>query len=832
MGPSDSRQEDKITPTINSRPLSQLQSLVQKLQQVQERLAELEVTASSVKLDGRKRNRTGDHPRVCHKCKQPGHYARFCAPSRQKPSVNQERTHQTLSVNSVTSYYLQGYVCNESISFLVDTGAGVSLLSGKVWDKIKPSTVSLEPNQCQNIVGVDGHSIQVRGSVKIPVTISDRTFEQTFIIADKITAERILGMDFLEGNKCVFDVAKREITFENLEPLSLVPPAPSLTAAVSNVALDKTITIPAACEIETMAQLPSAGGPWLVEGKKRSDVLVARAVVTPLRKFNVMPFGLCNAPATFQRLMNSVLAGLQWTSCLVYIDDIIIVGKNFDEHLDNLHKVLKQLKQANLKVQPHKCQFLQQRVVFLGHVISPNGIAPDPDKTSKVKQWPIPSSKVEVQQFLGFSNYYRRFVKDFASIAKPLHQLTEKKSSFCWTNECQVAFDHLKQCLTSAPTLVMANWSSSFIIDTDASDTGIGAVLSQTDEKGTEHVIAYASRLLSKAEHNYCTTRKELLAVITFLQHFRQYLLGRLFTVQTDHGALTWLQGFKNPEGQLARWLEKLQEYQFNIVHRPGKKHMTADALSRLPCRQCGRTNDIQVAMLTSGNTSCGYSPQQLRSMQLDDDCIGQILRAKEQEQQPSTNFAKSQPISFRRLLQQWDQLITHDGVLYRLFHHHSEEHTSLQLVAPTVLREEIVKEMHEGVASGHLGQDKTLHRLKERFYWPGHYNDVRDWCQTCATCASRKMPTHSSRSPLGSISASYPTQIMAVDLVGPLPESDSGNVYIMVVGDYFSRWMEAIPVPNQEARTVAEKLVEVFLRFSAQNSCIPIRGDNSNHSY
>ncbi|XP_065902263.1 uncharacterized protein [Dysidea avara] len=144
--------------------------------------------------------------------------------------------------------------------------------------------------------------------------------------------------------------------------------------------------------------------------------------------------------------------------------------------------------------------------------------------------------------------------------------------------------------------------------------------------------------------------------------------------------------------------------------------------------------------MLASGNTSCGYSPQQLRSMQLDDDCIGQILRAKEQEQQPSTNFAKSQPISFRRLLQQWDQLIIHDGVLYRLFHHHSKEQISLQLIVPTVLREEIVKQMHEGVASGHLGQDKTLHHLKERFYWPGHYNDVRDWCQTCATCASNTL--------------------------------------------------------------------------------------------
>ena len=207
-------------------------------------------------------------------------------------SAHQERTHQTLSVNSVTSYYLTGYVSNKLISFLVDTGAGVSLLNGRVWDKIKPSTVSVEPGVCQNLVGVDGHAIQVRGSVKIPVTISDRIFEQTFIIADGITAEGILGMDFLEDNKCVFDVAKRQITFKQLEPLSLVPPAPAVTVTVSNVALEKTITIPASCEIEVMARLYSGGGPWLVEGKQRSDILVARAVVTPLR--NSIPVRIVN----------------------------------------------------------------------------------------------------------------------------------------------------------------------------------------------------------------------------------------------------------------------------------------------------------------------------------------------------------------------------------------------------------------------------------------------------------------------------------------------------------------------------------------------------------
>jgi len=216
-------------------------------------------------------------------------------------------------------------------------------------------------------------------------------------------------------------------------------------------------------------------------------------------------------------------------------------------------------------VHPTKCQFLQREVTFPGHIISPNGIAPDPAKTCKVEQWTIPSSTVEVQQFLGLANYYRRFVKNFASHARPPHQLTEKRkrSTFKWTTECQAAFDYLKKCLTSAPTLSMLNWSQPFTIDTNASDIGISVVLSQVDSEGVEHVVAYVSRVLTKSERNYCITCKELLAVVTFLQHFRQYLIARSFTVHTDHGALTWLQQFRNPEGQLARWFRSCRNFNF-----------------------------------------------------------------------------------------------------------------------------------------------------------------------------------------------------------------------------------------------------------------------------
>ena len=288
-------------------------------------------------------------------------------------------------------------------------------------------------------------------------------------------------------------------------------------------------------------------GYWQVEVDLKDREKTAFCTPEGLFKFIVLPFGLCNAPATFQRLMDSVLAGLHWKNCLVYIDDIVVIGKSFDDHLCNLQQVLERLRQAGLKLQPHKCKFLQSQVTYLGHVVSAQGVSPDPEKTSKIKSWPVPQSAQEVQRFLGLANYYHRFIKDFATMAKPLHRLTEKGVTFTWTLECEQAFNFLKTQLTSAPILALPNWSRPFILDTDASDMGIGAVLSQLQQDGSEYVVAYASRVLTKQERNYCVTHRELLAVVTFLQHFKQYLLGTPFTIRTDHSALTWLQNFKQP---------------------------------------------------------------------------------------------------------------------------------------------------------------------------------------------------------------------------------------------------------------------------------------------
>uniref|UniRef100_A0A5S6QK60 RNA-directed DNA polymerase n=1 Tax=Trichuris muris TaxID=70415 RepID=A0A5S6QK60_TRIMR len=339
-----------------------------------------------------------------------------------------------------------------------------------------------------------------------------------------------------------------------------------------------------------------------------------------------MPFGLTGAAATFQRLMERVLAGLKWNTCLVYLDDIIVFRRTVDEHIEHLAQVLGRLQEAGLKANTGKCKLFCQEVRYLGHVIGKRGLEPDPSLTEKMRSYPIPKCLSEVQSFLGLASYYRKFIKNFAAIAKPLHQLTEKRKPFVWTPECTEAFRKLQAALLSEPVLQLPNFNTPFILDTDASDSAIGAVLSQVDEQGREHPVAYASRTLTRAEQRYCVTRREMLAVITFTDQFRPYLQQK-FTLRTDHGSLQWLRDFKNPDGQWARWQQKLQQYDFDIEHRAGSRHANADTLSRIPCKQCGRSatevTSVPVNVVALENL------EEMRTSQLDDEDIAPILKAK-----------------------------------------------------------------------------------------------------------------------------------------------------------------------------------------------------------
>ncbi len=309
-----------------------------------------------------------------------------------------------------------------------------------------------------------------------------------------------------------------------------------------------------------------------------------------------MGMGLCNAPATFQRAIQLVLRGILWEEVLAYLDDIIVLGKNFDESLVNLKKVLERFRFHNLKLKPSKCILLRKQVQFLGKVVTENGITIAPSKLEAVQSWPVPKNQTELQSFLGFVNYHRDHIRNFAQIASPLYDLSTKKGEITLSDEHLEAFNTLKQAVTSAGCLSFPTPDGLFILDTDASSLALGAVLSQVQD-GVVKPICYASNTLLKTQRNYCTTRKELLSVVKFCRQFRHYLLGRRFLLRTDHNSLVWLTRFKDVQGQLARWLEELSQYDIEILHRSGKDHINCDALSRLPdtlapcdCYQAGKS--------------------------------------------------------------------------------------------------------------------------------------------------------------------------------------------------------------------------------------------------
>ena len=307
-----------------------------------------------------------------------------------------------------------------------------------------------------------------------------------------------------------------------------------------------------------------------------------------------MPFGLCNAPATFQRLMEIALNGLQWSTCLIYLDDVICFSSgSIVEHADRLRLVPERIRSANLKLKPRKCSLFQTSVRFLGHVISGEGVLPNPENVQRLADWPVPKRVKNVRAFLGLGNYYRRFVKNYSQLVKPLTELTKKNRVFFWTDECQTAFDALKKHLLGPEIMAYPNGMGEFILDCDACDKSIGAVVSQRQD-GQERVIAYGSRTLNKAEQNYCVTDRELLAIKHFTELYKHYLLGRKFIIRSDHQPLKWLFSLKEPKGRVARWIEILSAYNFAIEYRPGPQHGNADGMSRCPDPRSCECDDPQ----------------------------------------------------------------------------------------------------------------------------------------------------------------------------------------------------------------------------------------------
>ena len=588
-------------------------------------------------------------------------------------------------------------------------------------------------------------------------------------------------------------------------------------------------------------------------------------------RYTTMPMGLCYAGATFQRLMDTVLARLNFEALLVYLDDVIIFSTSPAQHLDRLEQVLDRLGRAGLRLRPNKCEILRRSVEFVGHLVSADGIRAHPNKIAAVTEWPVPVTVRDVRGFLGLCSYYRRFVARFAEVASPLYAFTEKNRSFSWTSDCQRAFEQLKQHLTSAPILCTPSDGRKFILDTDASDGAIGAVLSQ-DYDGQERVVAYASRRLSKAELNYCVTRKELLAVVHFAKYFRHFLLGREFTVRTDHAALQWLRKMPQPIGQQARWLEILEEFTFRIEHRAGQRHGNADALSRRPCdrRRCcptdshcetDRTSNAPVSaptdshhsVLTNTDTVCViedatqagidesntapisasghglWTETALKDGQdADPDLRPVISFLNSKPEPPSWDEQANLSEASKAILSQWSRLVLKDGVLCRKFimTNTTPSETRLQVIVPRSHRQSVLELAHAGTMGGHFGRKKTQESVRARAYWPGWTEDIKVYIGKCVPCAMYHRGKAVEQTTLRPFVAGDVWETVSIDITGPHPRSNKGNVFILTLVDHFSKWAEAIPLRNHTAPTVAKALFDhVFCRFGMPRRILSDQG-------
>jgi len=316
-------------------------------------------------------------------------------------------------------------------------------------------------------------------------------------------------------------------------------------------------------------------------------------------EFVRMPFGLTNAPATFQRVMDNVLADLNGDCCLVYLDDIIVFSPSLQEHICDLESVFSRLKQANLKIQPDKSEFLRKEIEYLGHIVTEDGIKPNTKKIEAIKVFPIPTTRKEIKSFLGLLGYYRKFIKDFTKITKPMTKQLKGKAPVLPTEEFKEAFNTCKTLLCNDPILKYPDFTKPFVLTTDASNVAIGAVLSQ-GTLGSDRPVCFASRTLNDREVMYSTVEKEMLAIIWATKYFRPYLFGQKFQIVTDHKPLTWLMNFKEPNSKLVRWKLQLLEYDYEVVYKKGSQNVVADALSRVEIQTNCISNSLPNSLTNS----------------------------------------------------------------------------------------------------------------------------------------------------------------------------------------------------------------------------------------
>ena len=557
---------------------------------------------------------------------------------------------------------------------------------------------------------------------------------------------------------------------------------------------------------------------------------------------DTMPFGATNAPATFQRLMHDCLGDLNMNWCIVYLDDIIIFSDTKEEHLKRLEEVFQKLITAGLKLKPSKCHFFREEIEYLGHVVSGKGISTNPRKVEAVAKWPTPKTVYDVRSFLGFVGHYRRFIKDFSKIAKPIREVitglenqskrSAKKTFVEWTEAADSAFEHLKKLCISTPILAYPDYKLPFVLHTDSSSEGLGAVLYQK-QNGKLRVIAYASRSVSKAESHYPAHKLEFLALKwAVCEKFHEYLYGsNLFEVYTDNNPLTYVLSSAKLDAWGQRWVAKLANYNFTIKYKSGLSNVEADALSRiswpeiladsedldvdLNCMDTHVVNAIlagsrsKTSLIESVSCSSKIIPPELSQ---DSDSSSNINWMREQRADPNLTViikliesgqlqkrkqhGKDAP-EVKSLLRIRKSLKLVKDILYRKIYtdNSSSRKVQWQLVVPKAYRSRALAGCHDDV--GHQGRMRTLSLLRERFFWPGMQAEAMQHVMKCTRCLRRKTPSHVA--PLQPIHVTQPLELVHMDYLSLEPSK--GNIEnVLVITDHFTRYALAYPSKTQTA--------------------------------
>lgn len=562
-------------------------------------------------------------------------------------------------------------------------------------------------------------------------------------------------------------------------------------------------------------------------------------------EFLRMPMGLKNSPSTFQRVMDNVLRGLQNVICLVYLDDVIVFSTSLQEHMNNLEKVFQRLRESNFKIQLDKSEFLKLETAYLGHIISKDGIKPNPDKISAIQNYPLPKTATEIKRFLGLLGYYRKFIPDFARLAKPLTQCLKKGSKITLDANYVNCFEKCKTLLTNDPILQYPDFNKEFVLTTDASNLAIGAVLSQ-GPIGQDKPIAYASRTLNSSEINYSTIEKELLAIVWATKYFRPYLFGRKFKIITDHKPLQWVMNLKEPNSRLTRWRLKLSEYNFTVIYKQGKSNTNADALSRIEI--CNEETSSVTANPTDNPPTLDESrtltvhtdaEKPILEVPISDDPLNKfnrqihftivgdfkgrtvVTKPFDTHTRTAIQLSKSNlETDVVNAIKEFVNPKVKTGILINpplemysiipIIQNHFKSSSmnlvltkiELENVKEYLRQQEIIRKYHEG-KTNHRGTNECYLALSRRYFWPKMKEQIAKYINECTICGQSKYDRNPIKQQLHIVPPpAKPFEVIHLDLFTAETEK------FLTIIDSFSKYAQAYHLRDGTAISVVQALL------------------------